>query len=33
MDAEKMKDALIEKMKAEQDSYRARLVARPPEEI
>ena len=33
MDAEKLKDALVEKMSAEQDKYRAWLVAQPPEEI
>ena len=33
MDAEKLTTALYEKMKAEQDSYRAWLVAQPPEEI
>ena len=33
MDAEKLKDALLEKMSAEQDQYRAWLVAQPPEEI
>ena len=33
MDAEKLKDALLEKMGAEQDQYRAWLVAQPPEEI
>ena len=33
MDAEKLKDALFEKMSAEQDKYRAWLVAQPPEEI
>ena len=33
MDAEKLTTALFEKMKAEQDSYRAWLVAQPPESI
>lgn len=33
MDTEKLKDALFEKMSAEQDKYRAWLVAQPPEEI
>ena len=33
MDAEKLKDALMEKMSAELDQYRAWLVAQPPEEI
>ena len=33
MDAEKLTTALFEKMKAEQDSYRARLVTQPPEKI
>lgn len=33
MDAEKLKDALFDKMSAEQDKYRAWLVAQPPEEI
>ena len=33
MDAEKLTTALYEKMKAEQDSYRAWLVAQPPEKI
>lgn len=33
MESEKMKDALFEKMSAEQDKYRAWLVAQPPEEI
>ena len=33
MDTEKLKDALFEKMSAEQDKYRAWLVAQPPNEI
>ena len=33
LDAEKLTTALYEKMKAEQDSYRAWLVAQPPEKI
>lgn len=33
MDAEKLKDALFDKMSAEQDKYRAWLVAQPPDEI
>ena len=33
MDAEKLTNALYEKMSAEQDKYRAWLVAQPPEEI
>ena len=33
MDVEKLTDALCEKMGAEQDKYRAWLVAQPPEEI
>ncbi len=33
MDAEKMTAALAEKMRAEQDKYRAWLVAQPPEKI
>ena len=33
MNAEKMTTALFEKMKAEQDTYKAWLVAQPPEEI
>ena len=33
MDAEKLKDALFEKMSAEQDQYRTWLVGQPPEEI
>ena len=33
MDAEKLQDALVEKMSAEQDKYRAWLVAQSPEEI
>ena len=33
MDAEKLKGALFDKMSAEQDKYRAWLVAQPPEEI
>ena len=33
MDAEKLTTALFEKMKAEQDSYRAWLVTQPPEKI
>ena len=33
MESKKMKDALFEKMSAEQDKYRAWLVAQPPEEI
>ena len=33
MDAEKLKDALFDKMSAEQDKYRAWLVTQPPEEI
>ena len=33
MDAENLTAALLEKMKAEQDKYRAWLVTQPPEEI
>ena len=33
METEKLIDALVEKMSAEQDKYRAWLVAQPPEEI
>ena len=33
MNTEKNMDALVEKMSAEQDKYRAWLVAQPPEEI
>ena len=33
LDSKKLTDALCEKMSAEQDKFRAWLVAQPPEEI